>query len=197
MQNPKSKFMENKKDLALQSVQSLIVEIRGVQVILDADIASLYGVETKRINEAVKNNPDKFPDDYMFELTEKELILLRSKFSTTKVSNKNRYLPKAFTEKGLYMLATILRSKKSIEITFAIIETFVKVRSVKQELIDLHKEADKTKQSEKMNRLGELLSDIVMPDLETTETESVLELNFVIGKIKHTVKRIKSNLKDD
>ena len=95
------------------------------------------------------------------------------------------------------MLATILRSKKSIEITFAIIETFVKVRSVKQELIDLHKENDKTKQSEKMNRLGELLSDIVMPDLETTETESVLELNFVIGKIKHTVKRIKSNLKDD
>ena len=64
-------------------------------------------------------------------------IDLRSKFSTTKVSNKNRYLPKAFTEKGLYMLATILRSKKSIEITFAIIETFVKVRSVKQELITL------------------------------------------------------------
>lgn len=57
--------MENKKDLALQSVQSLIVEIRCVQVILDADIAALYGVETKRINEAVRNNPDKFPDDYM------------------------------------------------------------------------------------------------------------------------------------
>ena len=80
--------MENKKDLALQSVQSLIVEIRGVQVILDADIASLYGVETKRINEAVKNNPDKFPDDYMFEITENELQVLRSKFSTSKTSNK-------------------------------------------------------------------------------------------------------------
>lgn len=80
--------MENKKDLALQSVQSLIVEIRGVQVILDADIAALYGVETKRINEAVRNNPDKFPDDYMFELTEEELQVLRSKFSTTKMSNK-------------------------------------------------------------------------------------------------------------
>ena len=105
-------------------------------------------------------------------------------------------MPKAFTEKGLYMLATILKSRKSVEVTFAIIETFVKVRSVKQELIDLHKEVDKTKQSEKMNRLGELLSDIVMPDLETSETESILELNFVIGKIKHTVKRIKSNLKD-
>lgn len=80
--------MESKKDLALQSVQSLIVEIRGVQVILDADIASLYGVETKRINEAVKNNPDKFPDDYMFEITENELQVLRSKFSTSKTSNK-------------------------------------------------------------------------------------------------------------
>ena len=97
--------MENKKDLALQSVQSLIVEIRCVQVILDADIAALYGVETKRINEAVRNNPDKFPDDYMFELTEEELQVLWSKFSTTKMSNKNRYMPKSFTETGLYMLA--------------------------------------------------------------------------------------------
>ena len=66
-----------------------------------------------------------------------QLQVLRSKFSTSKISNINRYLPKVFTEKGSYMLATILRSKKSIEITFAIIETFVKVRSVKQELIDL------------------------------------------------------------
>ena len=63
------------------------------------------GVETKRINEAVRNNPDKFPDDYMFELTEEELQVLWSKFSTAKMSNKNRYMPKAFTEKGLYMLA--------------------------------------------------------------------------------------------
>lgn len=172
------------------------MEVRGVPVILDADIASLYEVETKRINEAVKNNPDKFPDDYMFEITEDEFDFLRSKISTAKVSCKSRYLPKAFTEKGLYMLATILRSKKSIEVTFTIIETFVKVRSIKQELIGLHRENNKDKQNEKMNRLGELLSDIVMPDLETSETESVLELNFVIGKIKHTVKRIKSNLKE-
>ena len=66
-----------------------------------------------------------------------QLQVLRSKISTAKVSNRNRYLPKVFTEKGLYMLATILKSRKSVEVTFAIIETFVKVRSVKQELIDL------------------------------------------------------------
>ena len=157
-----------------------------------------YGVETKRINEAVKNNPDKFPEDYMFVLTYEELQVLRSTNSTanilwSKFSTKSRTLPKAFTEKGLYMLATILRSKRSIEVTFAIIETFVKVRKMKRELVDLHNETDKNILSDKMNHFSDVLSDIVMPDLETSETESILELNFIIGKIKHTVKRIRKN----
>ena len=180
-------------ELVVQRVESMILAIRGVNVILDADVADLYCVETKRINEAVKNNPDKFPEDYMFVLTDEELQVLRSKFSTAKYSTKSRTLPKAFTEKGLYMIATILRSKKSIEVTFAIIETFVKVREMKRELVDLHNETDKNILSEKMNHFSDVLSDIVMPDLETSETESILELNFIIGKIKHTVKRIRKN----
>ena len=190
-------------ELVVQRVESMILAIRGVNVILDADVADLYSVETKRINEAVKNNPDKFPEDYMFVLTDEELQVLRSKFSTAKYlrskistakySTKSRTLPKAFTEKGLYMLATILRSKKSIEVTFAIIETFVKVREMKRELVDLHNETDKSILSDKMNHFSDVLSDIVMPDLETSETESILELNFIIGKIKHTVKRIRKN----
>ena len=185
-------------ELVVQRVESMILAIRGVNVILDADVAYLYGVETKRINEAVKNNPDKFPEDYMFVITDEELQVLRSTRSTSnilrsKFSTKSRTLPKAFTEKGLYMLATILRSKKSIEVTFAIIETFVKVREMKRELVDLHNETDKNILSEKMNHFSDVLSDIVMPDLETSETESILELNFIIGKIKHTVKRIRKN----
>ena len=185
-------------ELVVQRVESMILAIRGVNVILDADVADLYSVETKRINEAVKNNPDKFPEDYMFVLTDEELQVLRSKFSTSnilrsKISTKSRTLPRAFTEKGLYMLATILRSKKSIEVTFAIIETFVKVREMKRELVDLHNETDKSILSDKMNHFSDVLSDIVMPDLETSETESILELNFIIGKIKHTVKRIRKN----
>ena len=185
-------------ELVVQRVESMILVIRGVNVILDADVAYLYGVETKRINEAVKNNPDKFPEDYMFALTDEELQVLRSTRSTSnilrsKFSTKSRTLPKAFTEKGLYMLATILRSKKSIEVTFAIIETFVKVREMKRELVDLHNETDKNILSDKMNHFSDVLSDIVMPDLETSETESILELNFIIGKIKHTVKRIRKN----
>ena len=75
-------------------VQRMIVNVRNQQVIIDADVAKLYGVETKRINEAVRNNPDKFPADYMFMLTPDELSDLRSKFSSAKVSPKNRALPK-------------------------------------------------------------------------------------------------------
>ena len=185
-------------ELVVQRVESMILVIRGVNVILDADVAYLYGDETKRINEAFKNNPDKFPEDYMFVITDEELQVLRSTRLTSnilrsKCSTKSRTLPKAFTEKGLYMLATILRSKKSIEVTFAIIETFVKVRKMKRELVDLHNETDKNILSENMNHFSDVLSDIVMPDLETSETESILELNFIIGKIKHTVKRIRKN----
>lgn len=174
-------------------VQNKIVSIRGCNVITDADVAELYGVETKRVNEAVRNNPDKFPEDYMFTLTTDEAEDLRSKISTTKVSSKSRYYPKVFTEKGLYMLATILKSKRAQDVTFAIIETFAKVRYLKREIVELHKEEDVKNQTARMQRFGEVISDIVMPDMETSETESTLELNFLIGKIKHTVKRVKKN----
>ena len=172
-------------------VRDKVIIVRGVEVLIDADVASLYGVETKRVNEAVKNNIEKFPADYMFSLTTDELRDLRSKFSATKISSKSRVVPKAFTEKGLYMLATILKSTRAREVTFAIIETFTKVRYLKQEVLSLHAEQDRDVQIEKMQRFGEVISDIVMPDLETSETESTLELNFLIGKITHTVKRVK------
>ena len=172
-------------------VENKIAVIRKHQVIADADVADLYGVETRRVNEAVRNNLDKFPSDYMFELSKSELQSLRSKISTTKVSVKSRSTTKVFTEKGLYMLATILKSERATAVTFAIIETFAKVRELKRELVELHKESDKALQEKKMNHFGEILTDIVMPDLQTSETESSLEINFLIGKIKHTVKRVR------
>jgi len=177
--------------IQFKDVESKIAVIRGQQVIADADVAELYGVETKRVNEAVRHNPEKFPDDYMIVLTDSELRDLRSKISTTNVSAMNRNSTKVFTEKGLYMLATVLKSKRATEVTFVIIETFFKVRALKQELVALHEEKDKEKQKSKMQHFGEVLSDIVMPDADTTETESTLELNFVIGKISHKVKRVR------
>ena len=193
----KKNQMQRKSDVAVYGaeVQKRIVCIRGQSVILDADVAELYGVETKRVNEAVRNNPDKFPPDYMFQLSAEESSVLRSKISSLDDNSGrgrySKYAYKAFTEKGLYMLATILKSRRATEATFAIIETFAKVRSLKRELVDLHKETDAKKRTAMMNHFGQTLTDIVMPDLEAVETESTLELNFFIGKIKHTVRRIK------
>ena len=184
------KPVERMPDL-LRDVKSKIIVIRGQNVILDADVACLYGVETKRINGAVRNNPEKFPETYMFQLNSTEVEILRTKISSANLSPKSRVLPKAFTEKGLYMLATILKSKMAVNTTFAIIETFAMVRTLKQELVELHKEPNKNKQISIMKDFGNVLSDVVMPDLETTETESSLEINFFIGKLKHSVKRVK------
>lgn len=175
-----------------EEVKSRMLIIRNKQVILDSDVAKLYGVETKAVNQAVKRNTDKFPSDYMFRLEKEDVEYLRSQNVTANISAKSRFLPVAFTEKGLYMLATILKSPKATDAAFAIIETFAAVRELKRELINLHKENDPKVQQSKMKRFGEVLSDIVMPDLETSEIESTLELNFIIGKIKHTVKRTKT-----
>lgn len=170
-------------------VADKIVLIHDMEVIADADVAALYEVATQRVNEAVKNNPEKFPKDYLFALNNNELLYLQSKISTTNVSRKSRNPTMVFTEKGLYMLATILKGERARNVTFAIIETFAKVRSLKKELVELHQEADGKKQAVKMKHFGDVLSDIVMPDLQTSETESSLEINFIVGKLKHTVKR--------
>ena len=112
-------------------IQNKIFTIRGEQVMLDSDLATLYGVETKRINEAVRNNIDKFPSDFYFELSKKEDELLRSKISTFKENLKNRkYVSKVFTEQGVYMLATVLKSKIATDVTISIIRTFVQMRKL-------------------------------------------------------------------
>lgn len=173
-----------------KEVQQKILFLRNQEVILDADVAELYGVETREVNQAVRNNPNKFPNGYVFEIDKQELIELRSKILIAN-NSKSRTLPKAFTEKGLYMLATILKSSQATQTTIAIIETFATVRQLKRELRNLHEETNKQQQQSKMQYFGDLLSSIVMPDLETSETESSLEINFLIGKIKHTVKRVR------
>ena len=94
----------------IENLKELLIELRGENILLDADVAVIYGVETKRVNEAVKNNPDKFPDGYIMELDKNEWDSLKSKFSTSMRGGKVK-LPSAFAEKGLYILATILKSQ--------------------------------------------------------------------------------------
>lgn len=173
-----------------EQVRQRIISLRDCQVILDSAVAELYGVETMRVNEAVKNNPDKFPEGYVLTLTKEEKSKVIEIFDNPKLKFSPA-LPKAFTEKGLYMLATILKSPQATQTTIAIIETFATVRQLKRDLRSLHTETDRQVQQSKMQRFGEMLSSIVMPDLETAETESSMEINFLIGKIKHTVRRVK------
>ena len=185
MKNQKSNIVA----IDINAVKSRILEVRGQQVLLDRDVAALYGVETRVVNQAVKNNPEKFPAGYVVELSSDEFATLRSKFLTANVSSKSRALPKVFTERGLYMLATILKGEQAVRTTLAIIETYAEVRAMKRELLALHTETDAKKRNSMMRHFGEVLTDIVMPDLTTAETESSMEINFLVGKLKHTVRR--------
>ena len=172
----------------IEEIQDVIVPIRNQSVIIDCDVAKIYGVETKRINEAVKNNPDKFPSDYMFEVSDEEFDFLRSKFSTAKFA-KTRAIPKAFTEKGLYMIATILTSKKAVEATFGIIETFAKIRELSRTVKALSVVKDDSEQKGLMQRSGELIAEVLDEGLATNGTETTIELNFAVLKFKHTIKK--------
>ncbi len=175
-------------------VQDKIIDIRNQNVIIDADVAELYGVETKRINEAVKNNPDKFPLGYLIELTASEWEPLKSKFSTSMKGGKVK-LPAAFTERGLYMLATILKSSKAVETTLAIIETFAKARELGRVINQVQSLPENSpKQKSLMEHTGGLIMDLIIPDdeLEVTGTETTYEMNLAIFKIKRTVKKGKS-----
>ena len=174
-----------------EQVRSKIMTVRETVVILDADIADLYGVETKRVNEAVKNNPDKFPSTYMFRLTREEMIFLRSKNPTAKISSKSRVLPAVFTERGLYMLATILKGPRATATTFAIIESFFKLRTLVRNVNIMATEYDEEKRKSLVQRSGELLNELLTDEGDITETESSIELNLYALKMKRTVKRTK------
>jgi hypothetical protein len=113
--------------MELTVIQNKIYEIRGQKVMLDFDLAEMYGVETKRLKEAVKRNASRFPVDFMFILTQKEFQGLRSQIATSKKGG-TRYLPFAFTEQGVAMLSSVLNSEKAIEINIIIIRTFVLIR---------------------------------------------------------------------
>lgn len=182
--------------MELQTIKDKIIIVREQQVILDRDIAELYGVETKRINEAVKNNPDKFPEGYILYLSMEEANSLRSKISTLKNLGRGehfKYSPKAFSERGLYMLATILKSPVATETTLAIIETFAKVKELSRTIAEMSEQTDKEQQKSMMHKSGELIADILNDDFQTVGTETTIEFNLSVLKVKHTVKRKPKN----
>lgn len=175
-----------------EEVESKIIEIRSQKVILDSAVAELYNVETREINQAVARNSEKFPVGYIIELTVTEWESLKSQFVTSMKGGKVK-LPKAFTEKGLYMLATILKSSKATETTLAIIDTFAKVRELNHAIATIQDLPENSaKQKSLLARTGELMADLILPDedeLKIHESETILELGFPFMRLRKTVKK--------
>ena len=177
--------------LKFNSAEEKIITIRGISVILDSDVAELYGVETKRINEALKNNPEKFPEGYVMEISQNEKAELVENFDRFNKLKHSTVFPTAFTEKGLYMLATILKSQQATQTTIAIVEAFAKIRELSRTVSQLSETQDEPTQKSLMQRSGELISDILGNDLEVTDAETSWEVNLALMKFKRTVKQKK------
>jgi len=186
----------------INDVNDKIITVRNQKVILDSDVAMLYGVETMHINQAVKRNPSKFPEGYIFELTpkEKQEVITNcdnpdftpstAHFEKIKLSPT---LPKAFTKKGCYMLATILKGEKATKTTIDIIEAFDKMQEMSDSIVELMKDHQNEQKQKTLIQSGEaLFSEIIGNALDTVDTETSFELNLAAFKIKHTVKRSKS-----
>ncbi|MBQ0074685.1 MAG: ORF6N domain-containing protein [Prevotella sp.] len=120
--------MANKELTVQQPIENLIYEIRGQKVMLDRDLAMLYGVETRVLNQAVKRNAERFPDDFMFQLTENEVFIMSSQIVITSNKRPKKALPYAFTEQGISMLSAVLRSRIAIEMSIKIMRAFVSMR---------------------------------------------------------------------
>ncbi len=117
--------------IPIENVEKRILIVRGHKVMIDKDLAELYGVETKVLIQAVKRNIDRFPSDFMFQLNNQEVVRLRSQFVTSKSGRGGRrYLPYVFTEQGVAMLSTVLKSNRAIKVNIAIMRVFVKLRQM-------------------------------------------------------------------
>ena len=174
------------RTVTTKDVEQRMIVLRKQPVLLDTDVAELYGVETKRVNEAVRNNPKKFPSGYIFELDKYEKIEVVENFDHLKKLKFSSVSPTAFTERGLYMLATILKSEQAVNTTLAIVDTFVRVRELARTMEALQEVQDGGDQQKTLlHRIGALLSEMISRNLTTNSSETEIELNFAVVKIKH------------
>jgi hypothetical protein len=140
--NLKSQIVISKLAIPPERIERRILLIRGQKMMLDADLAELYGVTTKRLNEQVKRNVQRFPSDFMFTLTKEESKILRSQFATSSSWGGRRYNPLAFTEHGALMLASVLNSPQAVEASIFVVRAFVKLREMLASHRDLARRLD-------------------------------------------------------
>jgi len=164
-----------------ERIQDRIYLIRGQKVMVDSDLAGLYGVETKVLNQAVRRNIKRFPEDFMFQLTKEESNSLRSQFVTLKRGQHSKYLPYAFTENGVAMLSSVLNSARAIQVNIQIMRTFTRLR----ELLATHKDLrQKVEQMEKrLDQLPRVIFHIIRSLLEPkTKVKRIGKIGFIAKK---------------
>ena len=193
---------EREIEEASDSVENMIYEIRGVQVMLSSDVAKLYQVETRRINEIIKRNIKRFPDTFCFQLTEVEFYNLRSQFAISKENNHGgvRYLPYVLTEQGIMMLSGLLKSDIAVKVNVQIIDAFVKLRRYvsnnlmnsemlinhENRILKLETTFSKMQEKEKINTIffeGQIFDAyVLLLDIFDTAKEEIIIIDNYAGK---------------
>lgn len=178
--------------ISTQRIERAILLIRGEKVLLDADLAALYGVPTKRLLQSVKRNLDRFPDDFMFQLTDEETEVLRSQIVTSNVGRGGRrYRPYAFTEQGVAMLSSVLRSPRAVEVNIAIMRAFVKLRRWALEHADLARRIDELES--KYDQQFAVVFDAIRKLMELPPTAPPKEMGFhtIAKPVARALRRLK------
>jgi len=174
-----------------------LINLNNEFVLLDKDVAKLYEIEPKKLKQQLKRNIEKFPRDYAYQLSNEEVDFMVSQNVTPSKKYFGGSNPWVFSEKGLYMVATILKSKKALNATFAIIETFAKIKELSRNINEIMKIDDKEKQNELAQKTNKILEEIieiepeVIEDEEVIETVTKFEFNLGFAKVSRSVKKIK------
>ena len=171
---------DNQMKSTIAAVESKVLAIRGREVIIDRDVADIYGVSTRDINKAVKNNPRKFPQGYIMELSQQEKQELVENFHRFEPLKHSTALPHAFTERGLYMLATIMKGDVATDATLAIVETFAKVRELARAI-----EAANDGHQPDQSRLQRMITEVFADTLPVTMRKTTFAINA--GILRFTV----------
>lgn len=183
-----------------ETLEKKLITLRDTLVLLDKDVAELYTIEPKKLRQQLKRNLDKFPQDYAFQISDKELELMVSQNVTPSKKQYGGTNPWVFTEKGLYMVATILKSKNAINATFIIIETFAKIKELSRNINAIMKTTDETVQKELAQKSNKILEDVIDieadileddEDGEIIETHTKFEFNLGFAKVSRSIKKIK------
>ena len=176
--------------ITYDQVKSKIIEIRKQKVILDSDVAELYGVKTRDINKAVKNNINKFPENYIVTLNVNEKLELVENFHRFNFLKHSTALPKGFTERGLYMLATILKSPQAIGTTIAIIDTFAQLKELTQAAYQFAKAKTDVQRTEIFENSIEMAADLLGNKLTVSQDETSFKIKLPFFEITRKITKV-------